>query len=191
MMEEDDHDELLQCTDDESLSETEDQCLPIDKPEENYRNTLTYFHHTQLEFFTTKILLIMSSTVLLIVLPMYMESINVSGNVYSMILTNTFLASIIFALLMVTAKLFCTKYKHLNIFSLPLKLGNILWLDFIYFLSVFMITYALDRKRVLCHLQDPVKGVVLVFSLLFYFFFCRKCKQSILRVVLLLIFWFF
>lgn len=176
-MEEDDHDELLLCTDDESLSETEDQCLPIDKPEEHYRNTLTYFHHTQCEFFTTKCLLVISATVLLIVLPIYMESINVSGNVYSMIMTNTFLVTILMLSILLIAKVFCTKYKHLTIFSLPLKLTNLLSLDLVYFMSIFMMIYALDRKRVVCHLQDPVKGVVLVFSLLFYFFFCRKRKR--------------
>ncbi|KAL1490387.1 hypothetical protein ABEB36_013094 [Hypothenemus hampei] len=31
-----------------------------------------------------------------------------------------------------------------------------------------------DRNRVLCHLQDPIKGIVLVIALLYYFFFCRN-----------------
>lgn len=29
-------------------------------------------------------------------------------------------------------------------------------------------------QRVPCHLQDPLKGAALVYSLVFYFFFCRK-----------------
>lgn len=31
-------------------------------------------------------------------------------------------------------------------------------------------------QRVPCHLQDPLKGAALVYSLVFYFFFCRKGK---------------
>ncbi|KAJ8981709.1 hypothetical protein NQ317_003774, partial [Molorchus minor] len=163
-MEEDDHDELLQCTDDESLSEPEDQCLPIDKPEENYRHTLTYFHHTKLEFITTKLTLIFSTTVMLILLPLYLDAINVRGNAYSMILTNTSISMLLFIITMLIAKI-CTA---------PLKFTRLITLSVVYFICAFMIVYALDRKRVLCHLQDPIKGIVLVFSLLYYFFFCRK-----------------
>ncbi|KAJ8947418.1 hypothetical protein NQ318_009624 [Aromia moschata] len=173
-MEEDDHDELLQCTDDESLSEQEDQCLPIDKPEENYRHTLTYFNHTKLEFITTKLTLIFSTTVLLILLPLYLESINVKGNAYSMILTNTSISTILFVTTMVIAKCFCEKYRNIRICSFPVRFPRLILLSGVYFLCAFMVIYALDRKRVLCHLQDPIKGVVLVFSLLYYFFFCRK-----------------
>lgn len=32
-------------------------------------------------------------------------------------------------------------------------------------------------RRVPCHLQDPLKGAALVYSLVFYFFFCRKGKS--------------
>lgn len=178
-MEEDDHDELLQCTDDESLSEAEDQCLPIDKPEENYRHTLTYFNHTKLEFLTTKVTLIFSTTVMLILLPLYLEAINVKGNAYSMIFTNTSISTLLFIITMLIAKVFCEKYKNIKICSFPVKLSKLLQLSGVYFLSAFMVIYALDRKRVICHLQDPIKGIVLVFSLLYYFFFCRKCKHII------------
>lgn len=46
----------------------------------------------------------------------------------------------------------------------------------IYALSGILVTLALDKNRVLCHLQDPIKGITLVFSLVYYFFFCRKSK---------------
>ncbi|XP_018566315.1 uncharacterized protein LOC108907222 [Anoplophora glabripennis] len=173
-MEEDDHDELLQCTDDESLSDTEDQCLPIDKPEENYRHTLTYFCHTKLEFITTKLALIFSTSVMLILFPLYLEAINVRGSAYSMILTNTSISTLLFVVTMVIAKCFCEKYRNIRICSFPVQFSKLLQLSGVYFLCAFMIVYALDRKRVICHLQDPIKGIVLVFSLLYYFFFCRK-----------------
>lgn len=175
-MEEDDHDELLQCTDDESLSDTEDQCIPIDKPEENYRHTLTYFSHTKLEFITTKLALIFSTSVMLILLPLYLEAVNVRGNAYSMILTNTSISTLLFVVTMVIAKCFCEKYRNIRICSFPVQFSKLFQLSGVYFVCAFMIVFALDRKRVICHLQDPVKGIVLVFSLLYYFFFCRKCK---------------
>lgn len=46
----------------------------------------------------------------------------------------------------------------------------------VYALSGILITLSLDQNRVLCHLQDPIKGITLVFSLVYYFFFCRKSK---------------
>ncbi|XP_072401742.1 uncharacterized protein [Diabrotica undecimpunctata] len=173
-MEDDDHDELLQCTDDESLSETEDQCLPMDKPEENYTQNLSYFSHTKLEFLTTKLTLIFSTTVMLVLLPLYIDSINVKGNVYSLILTNTVISTVLFVITIVIAKFFCEKYRNVKVLNFPIKFWKLLQLSGVYFLCGFMIIYALDRKRVVCHLQDPIKGIVLVFSLLYYFFFCRK-----------------
>ncbi|KAG5894568.1 hypothetical protein JTB14_021550 [Gonioctena quinquepunctata] len=173
-MEDDDHDELLQCTDDESLSETEDQCLPIDKPEELYRPSFTYHNHSKLEFLTTKLTLVFATTVLVILLPLYLEAVNVSGNAYSLMFTNTFLSTVLFILTMAIAKCFCEKYRNIKMFGFPVKFFKLLQLSVVYFLGGSMIVYALDRKRVICHLQDPIKGIVLVFSLLYYFFFCRK-----------------
>lgn len=175
-MEEDDHDELLQCTDDDSLSETEDQCLSIDKPAESSDHNVSYFNHTKLEFISTKLTLIFSTSVMLILLPLYLDAINVDGNAYSLILTNTFISTILFIVTLGIAKLFCQKYRNVNVFSFPVKFWKLVQLSGLYFSCAFMIIYALDRKRVVCHLQDPIKGIVLVFSLLYYFFFCRKCK---------------
>nr|CAH7729638.1 unnamed protein product [Callosobruchus chinensis] len=176
-MEEDDHDELLQCTDDESVSETEDHCIPTsDKntDDPHNRHSVTYFHHTKLEFLTTKITLIFSTTVMLILLPLYLDSVNVKGNAYSLILMNTLISTLLFVITMVIAKFFCEKYRNIGITSFPVRFPKLLQLSLVYFLCAFMIIYALDRKRVVCHLQDPIKGIVLVFALLYYFFFCRK-----------------
>lgn len=175
-MDDDDHDELLQCTDDESISENEDHCLPLDKPEEHNRHIHSYFNHTKLEFLTTKLTLIFSTSVMLILLPLYLEAINVKGNAYTMILTNSLLSTVLFIITMLIAKCFCEKYKNIKIFTFPVKFIKLLQLSGVYFLCAFFVVYSLDRKRVVCHLQDPIKGIVLVFSLLYYFFFCRKCK---------------
>jgi hypothetical protein len=37
-----------------------------------------------------------------------------------------------------------------------------------------LVMLSLERKKVMCHLQDPLKGTVLLFALVYYFFFCRK-----------------
>lgn len=181
-MEEDDHDDLLQCTDDESTSENEDQCLPIDKHEDSNRHINSYFNHTKLEFLTTKLALIFSTTVILILLPLYLESINVKGNAYSLILTNTAISTLLFVLTMIIAKFCCEKYKNIKLCTFPVKFSKLFIISGVYFMCAFLVIYALDRKRVVCHLQDPMKGVVLVFSLLYYFFFCRKCKYLILQL---------
>lgn len=175
-MDEEDHDELLQCTDDESISENEDHCLPIDKPDETYGHSHTYYDHTKLEFIATKLMLIFSTTSMLILLPLYLESINVKGNAYSMIFTNTSISTLLLVITMMMAKFFCEKYKYIKLGTFPVTFFKLLQLSGVYFLCAFFVIYALDRKRVVCHLQDPIKGIVLVFSLLYYFFFCRKCK---------------
>jgi len=49
-------------------------------------------------------------------------------------------------------------------------------LSTLYALSGILVSLSLDRNRVLCHLQDPIKSITLVFSLVYYFFFCRKSE---------------
>lgn len=64
--------------------------------------------------------------------------------------------------------------------SLRIKIPRcaLLKISLIYAFSGIVITLSMDRDRVLCHLQDPIKGITLVFSLVYYFFFCRKSKLS-------------
>lgn len=175
-MEEDDHDELLQCTDDESLSESEDQCLPVDKYDDAPKIVHEYATHSFTEFLIVKTLLILSSTFLIILLPLYIESINVKSDVYSILyLIPTF--TVAFLLIgTYIVKIIRPKCVTFNILKAPLKWLDLTKISFVYMISGFMIIYALDRKRVMCHLQDPIKGIVLVFSLIYYFFFCKKRK---------------
>lgn len=46
----------------------------------------------------------------------------------------------------------------------------------VYALTGIFLTLSLDQNRVLCHVQDPVKAITLFFSLVYYFFFCRKSE---------------
>lgn len=174
-----DEDELLhsgQCTDEESLSESEDQCLPPDKPEEIQTLHHIYVEHSKIEFFTIKFLLILSSTAIVILLPLYLESINKSSDAYSMIYINSSFIFVVLFVALIMAKQFCAKFKTVNVLKPPVSWIRLFLLSSLYVGSAFMIVYAVDRKRVMCHLQDPIKGVILVFSLINYFFFCKRSK---------------
>ncbi|KAI4466287.1 hypothetical protein MML48_3g00004332 [Holotrichia oblita] len=172
-----DEDELFhsgQCTDEESLSESEDQCLPPDKPEEIQTIHHIYVDHSKLEFFTIKFLLILSSTAIIILLPLYLEAINKSSDAYSMIYINTSFIFFILFIAIIFAKQCLKGFKNVNVLKPPVSWIKLLLLSLFYVGSAFMIIYAVDRKRVMCHLQDPIKGVILVFSLVNYFFFCKR-----------------
>lgn len=173
-MEEDDHDDLLRCSDDDSMTENEEPCLPTDKQGFLPAPPPTYSAQNKAQFMFLGFSLILSSTFLVILLPIYLESVNVKGDAYTMI-NFTSLATLLFLLFFtfVSNKL-CSKSAPIKVFHLPIEWNKLLNIGIMYGLSGFMVVYAVDRKRVMCHLQDPIKGIVLVFSLVYYFFFCRK-----------------
>lgn len=171
---EEDHEELLQCTDDESLSETEEQCCPMQKSEEHYLPPLTFFVHTKLKFFSYLVLLILSTFCLLIVVPLYTSSINAKGNIYSILIINTLYTCCIHLVIFGILSVISEKYKYTKFFKIPIKFWELIKLSGIYLLCGLIYFYATDRNKVVCHLQDPLKGIIVVFSLLYYFFFCRN-----------------
>ncbi|KAI4466300.1 hypothetical protein MML48_3g00008654 [Holotrichia oblita] len=176
-----DEDELFhsgQCTDEESLSESEDQCLPPDKPEEIQTIHHIYVDHSKLEFFTVKFLLILSSTAIIILLPLYLEAINKSSDAYSMIYINTSFIFFILFIAIIFAKQCLKGFKNVNVLKPPVSWIKLLLLSLFYVGSAFMIIYAVDRKRVMCHLQDPIKGVILVFSWLIISSFVNEISPS-------------
>ncbi|CAG9771878.1 unnamed protein product [Ceutorhynchus assimilis] len=171
---EDDHEELLQYTDDESVSEAEDNCYPIDKPQDRYLLPITFFPHSKSDFFFTLALLILSSISLLIVLPLYINAINLGGNVYSLTVFNVPFSTIILSVVLITMSFLSSKFKNKDLLSMPVHFWKLLQLSCVYLSCAYLYLYGSDRNRVLCHLQDPIKGIVLVFALLYYFFFCRN-----------------
>lgn len=172
-MDEDDHDELLQCTDDESMSESEDQCVPIAKSEQK---AYSINSHSVYSFAFTKLALLLSSAFLIILFPLYFEAVNAKGDSFTGLLFSSTTVFLILFIACVIAKLFVAKYNVIKIWKLPLRLVDLTKLCVVYTISGFIVVYALDRKRVLCHLQDPIKGTILVFSLFYYFLFCKKRK---------------
>lgn len=173
-MEEDDRDDLLASEEEESLSETEEHCLPENAPQTLH----VYEEHSKLEFFVVKMTLVFSSLFLIVLLPLCMETINVASDAYTMILMTNVLTVVITFTILLVLKNVCLYYKSIKMFEIPVNWLRILEIGVLYGFSGFLVIYALDRKRVVCHIQDPVKGVVLIFSLLYYFFFCKKCKYE-------------
>lgn len=187
-MDEDDHEELLTVTDEEEslYSETEDQCLPDNsRLDANKQVFQTYENHTKLEFYIVKFILLLSSTFMIIFLPLYTETMNIKGDAYMMILSINIVTVLLLLSILCSASYLCHSYKHLQFFKPPMGWGKLIEISLTCGLSGFMIIYALDKKRVVCHIQDPVKGVVLIFALLYYFFFCRRCKYIIVLYILL------
>jgi hypothetical protein len=181
--------ELVAGTDDDSLSENEDHCLPIDKPAVNYKHSIFSVEHTKIEFITVQVLLIFSTLCVSVLLPLYMEAVNAKGDVYSLIFTNTLLSTVLFTIIMVIIKFVYSKHDQIHILKLPMRWPKLALLSILYFFCGVIIVYALDRKRVVCHLQDPMKGLMLVWAFLYYFFFCQRfmCLRRIFSVTLIIV----
>lgn len=175
-MEADDHEDLLGCSDEDSMTENEEQCMPSDKQGFLPSVNDTYPVESKLRFITIGYLLIVSATFLTILLPMYLETVNVKGNAYTLLQFVTMATILTLITLLLLKRKFSTRNQDLEIFRVPVELSKMYKLGFMYAASGFMVVYAVDRKRVMCHLQDPIKGIVLVFSLVYYFFFCRKSE---------------
>ena len=175
----DDEDELLnsaQCTDDDSLSESEDQCAPPDRAEESPISHHLYTDHSLAEFFTVKIVLLISSAAIAITLPLYMEAMNDRSDSYSMVIIDTSAMIVVLLIAAFFSKQFRPKFKTVDVIKPPIAWPKLVLASMVYTLAGFMVVYAVDRKRVMCHIQDPVKGLVLVFSLINYFLFSKKSK---------------
>lgn len=178
-MEDDDHDDLLRCSDDDSMTENDEPCMPSDNNGFLPAVNETCPVESKLQFITIGILLIISSTFLTILLPMYLETVNVKGDAYTLLQFTTVFTIIALLVLMFIKKKIFARESGIVIFKPPFEWNKIIKIGLMYGFSGAMVIYAVDRKRVMCHLQDPIKGIVLVFSLVYYFFFCRKSKYII------------
>ncbi|KAG8222468.1 hypothetical protein J437_LFUL002203 [Ladona fulva] len=123
-------------------------------------------------FFVSVFAVVSSATILVITLPLYLEAVNIKGDAYSSVLFVCSVATVLFGAICIGGQLLWPGPRRS--FGPPLPAGRLLRAGVLNALSGLVFIYALDRKRVLCHLQDPIMGVILVFSLVFYFFFCGK-----------------
>lgn len=130
----------------------------------------------RVEFLSTGVLCLISATALLVLLPLYLETSTRVADVYPSILFCTATSSILtLALLCISAKfrVFSIPSFKENVIP-PFTLWRIVQIGSMHSIGGLSILFALDRQRVLCHLQDPMKGLILVFSMVYYFCFSRK-----------------
>ncbi|XP_066988886.1 uncharacterized protein [Macrobrachium rosenbergii] len=112
-------------------------------------------------------LLVIVTTALVVILPVYLESVNVAGDAYSaLIFTSIFTALPIVLYIQLRYSYFC-QFMRLG----PSSPITILKTGMFHGLASVMIVYALDRKRVLCHTQEPLMGLVVMYMIIIYFFY--------------------
>ncbi|KAJ9575633.1 hypothetical protein L9F63_007494, partial [Diploptera punctata] len=172
-MEDDEREDLLirASSDNEELSDNEETFDATNGniiEQENKINTL----YETVRFISLALLLCVASTALIILLPLYQESVNIPGDAYTVLLFVSFTTLVfLFFATCIIGKFYNGIKASL---SPPFAISTTIRIGIIYGISCFVIIYSLDRKKVICHLQDPIKGIILVFSLVYYFFFCRK-----------------
>ncbi|GLG99001.1 Uncharacterized protein GBIM_05544 [Gryllus bimaculatus] len=172
-MEDEEHEDLLirASSDNEDFTDNEDAFASSRRSYLQHEN-LSSLCFERIKFICLGIVLVLSSTALLILLPLYLETVNVYSDAYTMLVFICFVTTVIILLMG------CLLGRLLNqlkvMLSIPFSLSRVYRFGLAYGLGGFLLLYAVDRKRVMCHLQDPIKGIVLVFSLVYYFFFCKK-----------------
>lgn len=157
-------------SDNEEFTDNEDS-IDITRDNVQHENKTNPFYK-KLQFIAVGLLLCFSSTALIILLPLYLEVVDVYGDAYTAVIFTCSVTTLALLLVSCVSGRFGSGVKA----SLmpPFGFSSVLCTGVIYGISGFLVIYSLERKKVVCHLQDPIKGVVLVFSLVYYFFFCRK-----------------
>lgn len=157
-------------SDNEEFTDNEDSC-DITRGNVQHENKTNPFYE-KLQFICVGLLLCFSATALIILLPLYLEVVDVYGDAYTAVIFTCSVTTLGLLLVSCVSGIFGNGVKA----SLmpPFGFSSVFGTGLIYGISGFLVIYSLERKKVVCHLQDPIKGVVLVFSLVYYFFFCRK-----------------
>jgi len=123
------------------------------------------------------VILFMSCSVVVISLPIYVEQANrCNVSTYSKIVTlsSANIAALTFLCFAKKMLLKCTQRRMTSL--LYLNMPNLLKLSFLFVTGSVIFTWLTDESLVSCHLQDPLKGCAVVFTLLFYFIFAKKRK---------------
>ncbi|XP_021930644.1 uncharacterized protein LOC110835079 isoform X2 [Zootermopsis nevadensis] len=128
--------------------------------------------YDKVQFICIGLLLCCSSTAIIILLPLYLEAVDFHGDAYTAIIFTCFSTTLgLFVVSCIAGRL---RNGLRSSLMPPFAFSFVLRTGVIYGLSCFLVIYSLERKKVVCHLQDPIKMIVLIFSLFYYFFFCRK-----------------
>jgi hypothetical protein len=170
-MEDEERDLLIRASsDNEEFTDNED---PFDNTRGNVQHDdKTNRFYDKVQFICVGLVLCFSATALIILLPLYLEVVDLYGDAYTVIIFTSSMTTL--GLLLVSCM--CGRWGSGVRASLmpPFTFLSVLRTGLIYGTSCFLVIYSLERKKVICHLQDPMKGIVLVFALVYYFFFCRK-----------------
>ncbi|XP_032667239.1 uncharacterized protein LOC116842314 isoform X1 [Odontomachus brunneus] len=133
-------------------------------------------------FLASLVSVAVSVTVLVISYPLYLESVGAVSSAYTgLLFTALCSACILGVVYFVVDRVSPPPPLIPNSLRVKIPCDDLLKIGFLYATSGVFISLSLDRNRVLCHLQDPIKGITLVFSLVYYFFFCRK-MMSLQRI---------
>ena len=66
----------------------------------------------------------------------------------------------------------------------PPSPARVVRLGAIHGLATLMTVYALDRRRVVCHAQEPLMGLVVMYMIIIYFFYRGPGEGAVLASLL-------
>ncbi|XP_047351902.1 uncharacterized protein LOC124949974 isoform X1 [Vespa velutina] len=133
-------------------------------------------------FLITLLTVVTSVTVLVIGFPLYLESISAVSNSYTGLLFSALGSACILGFVYVVMEKVSPPPPLVpNSMRIRIPRCILIKISTLYALSGILVALSLDQNRVLCHLQDPIKGITLLFSLVYYFFFSRK-MMSLQRI---------
>ncbi|XP_015601302.1 uncharacterized protein LOC107270636 isoform X2 [Cephus cinctus] len=184
-MMDDEEQEELRCTG--SDVEIEEYTDTEESPYAAYQPTDKLFDTDQpgwqkFGFLATLCTVIASVTTLIISFPLYLESVSAVSNAYTgLTFTALLSAGILGMVSFLVGRISPPPPLIPNSMRVKIARCALMKIATLYALAGVFITLSLDQNRVLCHLQDPIKGITLVFSLVYYFFFCRK-MMSLQRI---------
>ncbi|XP_011306437.1 uncharacterized protein [Fopius arisanus] len=184
MMDDDDQEELRCAVSDVEIEEYTDT---EESPYGAYQSMDKLFDTDQpcwqkFGFLTTLTVLVASITSSIVTFPLYLESVSSAANAYSGLLFIAFFSTCILGVICFMVERISPPPALIpNSLRIKIPRCSLAKISGIYALSGILATLSLDQNRVLCHLQDPIKGITLVFSLVYYFFFCRK-MMSLQRI---------
>ncbi|PSN51618.1 hypothetical protein C0J52_09089 [Blattella germanica] len=172
MEDEEREDLLIRASSDNEEFTDNDEAFDVARNNVVQQDTKINTLYEKVQFLCLSALLCLSSTALIVLLPLYLEVVDRPGDAYTALLFTSWTTLTVLLCATCVVGHFWGGIKT----SLlpPFSFLTIVRIGLIYGISCFVVIYSLERKKVICHLQDPIKGVVLVFSLVYYFFFCRK-----------------
>ncbi|XP_048516158.1 uncharacterized protein LOC105691561 isoform X2 [Athalia rosae] len=133
-------------------------------------------------FLGTLTVVVTSVTMLVIAFPLYMESVSAVSTAYTgLLFTSATTVVVLGVLSFVVRRVSPPPAMIPNSMRIRIPRCSMAKIGGVYALTGIFLTLSLDQNRVLCHVQDPVKAITLFFSLVYYFFFCRK-MMSLQRI---------